>query len=411
MDEEKELTPEEQVKELERFIYNNHDLEELESIADKFNIFLSLGIINQELRHSNFLAWILDPMETHNLGNYFIKSFLKLVSSNDPEPLPEIDIFKVDAYDYSDIQVLREWNKIDILLIDEVNKFLCVIENKVDSGEHSDQLAIYRSVVESHYPDYKKIFVYLTVNGEEPEKEDYYIPISYGEVSELISELLERKSSQLSEEVNIFIKHYNEMIKRYIVEESDVREICEQLYKNHRKALNLIFKYKPDVYSDVKEVLAEIIENNDELILDHSIKSSTRFLPKSFDFIPLMGDGWTTSKRILLFEIFYTEKAYKLYLTIGPGDDSIRQIIYDKVKPLKEFNVNSNQMRKQWSSIFKMEIIKLNKLENLTKEEIRELITEKMDKFMKVDLPKLKNPIEELEKLFPSTNSKILPAK
>ncbi|RLD84382.1 MAG: nuclease [Bacteroidetes bacterium] len=404
MDEEKELTPEEQVKELERFIYNNHDLEELESIADKFNIFLSLGIINQELRHSNFLAWILDPMETHNLGDYFIKSFLKQVSSNDPDPLPDIDIFKIDAYDYSDVQVLREWNKIDILLIDEVNKFLCVIENKVDSGEHSDQLSTYRSVVESHYPNYKKIFVYLTVNGEKPENDNYYIPISYGEVSELISELMERKSSQLSEEVNIFIKHYNEMIKRYIVEESDVREICEQLYKNHRKALNLIFKYKPDVYSVVKEILAKIVENNDELILDHSIKSYTRFLPKSFDFIPLKGDGWTPSKRILLFEISYTEKAYRLYLTIGPGDDSIRQIIYDKVKPLKEFNKNSNQISKQWSSIFTMEFIKLNKLENLTKEEIRELITEKMDKFMKVDLPKLKKPIEELEDLIVPNN-------
>ena len=62
---ETDLTVEEQVKELEGFIFNNKELEKLESIEDKFNIFSSLGIINQEVRHSNFLAWLLNPHETH----------------------------------------------------------------------------------------------------------------------------------------------------------------------------------------------------------------------------------------------------------------------------------------------------------------------------------------------------------
>ena len=36
-----QITSEEQVKLLEHFIYNNEELEELESIVDKFNIFSS----------------------------------------------------------------------------------------------------------------------------------------------------------------------------------------------------------------------------------------------------------------------------------------------------------------------------------------------------------------------------------
>src|SRR5690606_3343507 len=162
---EEELKIENQVKLLEELIYNNAQLEKLESIVDKFNIFSSLGIINQEIRHSNFLAWLLDPNETHNLSDYFKTSFLKLATSNDSNVNPDLSIIDIDIIDFSNVQVLREWNKIDVLLVDEEQKIVVVIENKVDSKEHSNQLFKYKKIVESNYPDFKKIFIYLTVHG------------------------------------------------------------------------------------------------------------------------------------------------------------------------------------------------------------------------------------------------------
>ena len=44
---------------------------------NKFNIFKVLKLDNYEIRHSNFLAWLLNPEETHNLGYEFIKEFFK----------------------------------------------------------------------------------------------------------------------------------------------------------------------------------------------------------------------------------------------------------------------------------------------------------------------------------------------
>jgi len=61
---------------LKDFIHENEELEKLESIIDRFNIFRSLNIIDNEIRHSNFLAWLLDPSETHGLGDYFLNLFL-----------------------------------------------------------------------------------------------------------------------------------------------------------------------------------------------------------------------------------------------------------------------------------------------------------------------------------------------
>ena len=50
---------------LERFVIENDDLLELESHIGRFNIFDALRIERMEIRHSNFLAWLLDPNESH----------------------------------------------------------------------------------------------------------------------------------------------------------------------------------------------------------------------------------------------------------------------------------------------------------------------------------------------------------
>jgi len=62
---------------LKNFINENKELQKLENITDKFNIFRSLDIVSNELKHSNFLSWLLDPTGTHGLGNYFLTAFLK----------------------------------------------------------------------------------------------------------------------------------------------------------------------------------------------------------------------------------------------------------------------------------------------------------------------------------------------
>jgi hypothetical protein len=61
---------------LERFVVDNDDLLALESLIGKFNIFDALDIARVEIRHSNFLAFILDPAESHGQGQLFLKAVL-----------------------------------------------------------------------------------------------------------------------------------------------------------------------------------------------------------------------------------------------------------------------------------------------------------------------------------------------
>src|SRR3712207_3798178 len=52
-------------KALEDFVVGNEDLERLEALLDRFNIFEAIGVVRQELRHSDFLAYLFDPRGNH----------------------------------------------------------------------------------------------------------------------------------------------------------------------------------------------------------------------------------------------------------------------------------------------------------------------------------------------------------
>ena len=43
---------------LEAFLVGNRDLERLEALLDRFNAFEAMGVVRQELRHSDFLAFL-----------------------------------------------------------------------------------------------------------------------------------------------------------------------------------------------------------------------------------------------------------------------------------------------------------------------------------------------------------------
>ena len=132
------------VEALKAFIDDNEELDQLETILDHFNIFKSLDLVRQEIRHSAFLRWLLDPSETHGLGDYWLRQLLRRVISDGEGSHPDFpSLFDLDDWNLGNAEVLKEWRNIDILILDEENRFVCAIENKVDSGEHSEQLQRY----------------------------------------------------------------------------------------------------------------------------------------------------------------------------------------------------------------------------------------------------------------------------
>ena len=53
---------------VENLAAQSSDLELLKATPSEFNVFEAMGVIFQEARHSDFLAFLLDPQGNHRLG-------------------------------------------------------------------------------------------------------------------------------------------------------------------------------------------------------------------------------------------------------------------------------------------------------------------------------------------------------
>jgi len=95
-----------------RFI-SDRNVNTLELSLNRPNIFRALRLGHFEIRHSNFLAWLLDPNENHGLNDLFLKIFLREIFSSSKSNMSLIDIEEMNI-DLTTVR--REYLNIDILI-------------------------------------------------------------------------------------------------------------------------------------------------------------------------------------------------------------------------------------------------------------------------------------------------------
>jgi hypothetical protein len=302
----------------------------------------------------------------------------------------QITALELDLLDLDEILVLREWQNIDILLVDDRNKLAVIIENKIDSTEHGDQLTRYLQIVKQHHPNHKIISIFLTPDGDPPSDEEY-LPISYLVVCELVEELAKSRASTLGLDIHLLLVHYAMMLRRHIVSESKIAELCRSIYRKHQRALDLIYEYKPDHQQAIHDILIDLIGKEENLISDHSSKAYIMFSVKAWDVpILLQGEGWTQSRRMLLFEFDNFADRLALKLIIGPGSVETRQKLLDfahNQKPL--FRPAQHALGKMYNTIFVSTFLSASAYENNDGAELEIEIQKKWKQFLEHDLPNI----------------------
>ena len=373
---------------LELFAVDNPDLERLEVVLKEFNAFEAMGVVRQEERHSDFLAFLLNPKESHGFGDAVARRLLKMrVKQASVEP--SLTTLELELSDLSDGLVLREWQDIDILLLFRNAKLAVIIENKIDTLEHSDQLRRYYDVVKRHYEDYAIIGFYLTPSGATP-SHDFFSPLTYGSIAEIVDEEISRHRETIASDVLALTKHYTKTLRRHLVEDSELKIICQRLYERHQRALDLIFEYRPDYLGSIAEQLQDLISTAPELVKDYSSKSYVRFCPKEWDAFLSIGQGWTRSGRLLLFE-FNIFNDLRLKLVLGPGPQEAREILFRVAQENKDiFKPASLNLPQKWAVIYTRVFIPRDRFENREDDQRKEEISKQWDSFTMGDLPKIR---------------------
>lgn len=269
---------------LERFVVDNDDLLTLESRIGRFNIFDALGIAHAEIRHSNFLAFILDPAESHGQGQLFLKAILMdLLKQAPPErrPLSPIDL---DGIDLRGVEVRREWKHTDLLIRCQEPPIVVVIENKIGAKEGPDQLSRYEATMKKHYPGVRPLYVYLTLNADQP-SEDAWVSYSHADIHRVLTRVRETYGNAIGDDVRVFLDHYLNLLGTRFMNDETIDKLCRQIYKNHRQALDLIWKRAGVLESGVSAEVANVLEEDPrwEVIARP---------PKSINFVPKLWLGW-----------------------------------------------------------------------------------------------------------------------
>jgi PD-(D/E)XK nuclease superfamily len=229
---------------LKKFVVDeDDDLLALESLIGRFNIFDALGIKDVEIRHSNFLAFLLDPAESHGQGQLFLQAILMDLLKKAPPELRPLSPIDLDGTDLRGVEIRREWKHIDIFMKCKEPCFFVVIENKIRAKEAPGSLSRYEKAMQHHYPDARPLYVYLTLDGDEP-SEDKWMTYSHADIYRVLERVRKTYRKAIGEDVLLFLDHYLNLIgTRFMSETADSKrfdELCQRIYTKHRLALDLI---------------------------------------------------------------------------------------------------------------------------------------------------------------------------
>lgn len=375
-------------KALEALVVDNEDLEKLEALIAEFNIFEAIGAVRSERRHSDVLAFLLDPSESHGLGDAFLRRFLqKVLATVQKAPASPVD---VAVWDLDEVEVRREWSNVDVLILDSRNRLAVVVENKVDSGEHSDQLRRYWALVEREFPGWRILGLYLTPDHDEP-SDERYSAIDYVLIAEVVRRFVEARSSTIGPDVRTFLRHYEQMLRRHIVSDSEIAELCRKLYRKHRHAFDLIFQHRPDgVQGVVRDLIEKLVQEHGDLVLDDCTRAYVRFAPKQWDLPRLKGSGWTKTGRMLLFEFNIGTEMVVLKLLLGPGPTEVRERLFRfaQTKPAL-FKGVSKTITAKWNQLYTRVVLEPKDAALSAPEAIEQVVREHWATFAKEELREL----------------------
>lgn len=369
-----------------------------------FNILSALGLDRQELRHSALLAYLLDPRQSHGLGDRFARALLERAAPLLSEALD------VPSLSLAGMTVQREWGRIDILLESSADRLAVIIENKVDSGEHSDQLGRYGRLMRERRPGWRLIGVYLTLDGAVPGLEAdraLYAPLGYGDVAAALEELA--GAPRAAPDAPTLLRHYAQLIRSELVpdQDSDQARLARRLYMDHRPAAEAMLK--------ARDARMTMVERHFEGLFTRAVRDTpdllrrdapfenkaiprwhTRFAPPEWYTGELqVSTTWNRTRLVLIFQFMHAPHQIHFDLAVGPAPrvGRLREALYDlaqrRVAPLfPAWSDPSND----WFSIYAREVFPQGSdyFAAAGDDEIRRAISEHWQDFVERDLPAIR---------------------
>lgn len=360
-------------KELKDLLLDIDVLNELDKWTNEINFFEISGMTNQEIKHSKTLAWLLDPNENHLINDQFLRRFIQKIVTRNTMLKKDINIFDVSLLDYGSFIVKREWKNIDIFIYSEELKICFAIENKVYAPESKDQLNEYFKIIKAEFKDYKKMFIYLTREGEEPSDPVNWCIADYKMIVESLEETLNTNIS-IGSKTKLIINDYISIIRRNFGMDNELKRTAHKIYLKHKRAFDLIFEVVSNTSTQFTEHIKIWIEENKDkfnLIYDESrstntmVRFITPFIEEMFPFDEEKGDGWKSGNSFM-YEIYVAKDGIRIWGMLSHFERPNSKLFMD---------YNKRSSSRSWRVVMPIKVIMTEEemVEGITSETIKKL--------------------------------------
>ncbi len=347
-------------KALEQLILEDSNFTLLERRLSDFCPFEALGMVNAEIRHSNFLGSMLDPYRPHGFGSFFLRQVLDDIFREADERIP-LSRFKLYLADLDTADIRREWNRIDLLIILPEIRLVIALELKIGTEEHSDQLSRYADIIESQWPlngekRWSHLMLMLSRGGDEPSDPRWGL-VTYEVIISSIKTVLEREGRGNPLARNMLLA-YAMMLERHHMEDPKLENLAQSLWSRHKEALEYLMARRPDASLELSKQMQARVKNMAEaasfegLSLETIRTSNTyfQFGVKEWDSIPgmLSGTGRPHTNRIIIIEIENWQCKVTVRLVMGQGPKEVRERIFKLLQPA--MTKGAERLTNKWKS-------------------------------------------------------------
>ncbi len=243
----------------------------------RFNPFDVLRYSDYEIRHSNVLAWLLQPNESHGIGDAFIREFTTALA--DEAGRQGIRLGRVPtSFEAEHVRVERERYYVDITIFFEKERMVFAIENKTGEAllEHKRQVEQYEETIrEKDGGVYDVIQSVLLTTSPTPDVPDgSFIHMSWTRIRDIVRSLRQRESFDFDEgeRVRAFLGHYLEIVESFAVQPEVNRDYFTTLLDDHRPILNRLSEEREEradgVVGYLPDDLGGYTETVDRLVSD-----------------------------------------------------------------------------------------------------------------------------------------------
>jgi hypothetical protein len=266
---------------LDKFLVDNTELEELSAKLSIFNIFKVLRIEEAEIRHSNVMAWLLNPQGSHGLGQAFLRRFLSTLLLDNESTIVNVNPAHIELMDMRDVEVWRERLNIDLLASSASNQWVFLVENKIKAKATKRQLLKYIEIVKREFPEFKIIPILLTLEEEENSEtldEVGYIGWSHSQMYHVLNHVVNQRQDRIPHDAKIFLDHYLVVLRRLTMQDEEIVKLCKEIYRKHKDAIDLILEW--GATTQFGTVAESFMMDNNSLLKLCLRPNSVWFIPK-----------------------------------------------------------------------------------------------------------------------------------